>query len=119
MSELVCSDSEERLDDMSRQFLTVSSKMANAFSWGYEMVTGRLIAPISPGKFENASNVITEVGVRALIVLGAALSFIFVGTHLNCFCAEYRGDDLAGCRIVSSKKWGDSHSRKPASKKNR
>lgn len=75
-------DEESYFDDLDRKFLNISSGMADVFSWTYGMLGGRLVAPIDPKKFDNASSTAAEVGVRALIVLGAALSFCFAGTYI-------------------------------------
>ncbi len=68
--------------DLDRKFLNLSSNMADIFSWTYGMLGGRLIAPIDPNKFDNASSKAKEVGIRVLIVLGAIASFCFAGTYI-------------------------------------
>lgn len=68
--------------DLDRKFLNLSAEMANIFSWTYGMLGGRLIAPIDPNKFDNASSKAAEVGIRALIVLGTVVSFVFAGTFV-------------------------------------
>lgn len=68
--------------DLDRKFLNLSASMANVFSWTYGWLGGRLIAPIDPNKFDNASSKAAEIGVRALIVLGAFASLLFAGTYI-------------------------------------
>ncbi|MBX7067095.1 MAG: hypothetical protein K1X28_07680 [Parachlamydiales bacterium] len=68
--------------DLDRKFLNLSAGMANFFSWTYGWLGGRLVAPIDPNKFDNASSKAAEVGVRALIVLGAFASLLFAGTYI-------------------------------------
>lgn len=68
--------------DLDRKFLNLSAVMADFFSWTYGMLGGRLIAPIDPNKFDNASSKAAEIGIRALIVIGAALSLILVGAYI-------------------------------------
>lgn len=73
---------EDFLDDwgLDRKCFNLSASMMNVFSWTYGMLGGRLIAPIDPNKFDNASSRIVEVGIRAFILLGAVASIYFVGT---------------------------------------
>lgn len=68
--------------DLDRKFLNLSAGMANMFSWTYGMLGGRLVAPIDPDKFDNASSKAAEIGVRALIVLGTMISLCFAGTYI-------------------------------------
>lgn len=68
--------------DLDRKFLTLSASMSNIFSWTYGMLGGRLIAPIDPNEFDNASSKLAEIGVRTLIVLGAIASFCLAGAYL-------------------------------------
>lgn len=71
---------ETYFDDLDRTFLNVGSKLSDIFSWTYGMGY-RLIAPIDPKKFDNAASKAEEIGIRALIVLGAVLGVFFAGTH--------------------------------------
>ncbi len=73
---------ESYFDELDRTFLNVGSKMSDIFSWSYGMLGYRLVAPMDPNKFDNATSKAQEVGIRALIVLGAAVSFCFAATHL-------------------------------------
>lgn len=73
---------ESCFDDLDRKFLNLSSGMADVFSWTYGMLGYRLVAPIDPNKFDNATSKVKEIGIRAMIVLGALASFLFAGTYL-------------------------------------
>jgi endonuclease/exonuclease/phosphatase family metal-dependent hydrolase len=73
---------ESCFDDLDRRFFSLSSAMADTFSWTYGMLGGRLIAPLDPDKFDNATSKAKEIGIRALIVLGAITSFLFAGTYI-------------------------------------
>jgi endonuclease/exonuclease/phosphatase family metal-dependent hydrolase len=68
--------------DLDRKFFGFSSAMADIFSWTYGMLGGRLVAPLDPNKFDNATSKAKEVGIRALIVLGALASLVFAGTYI-------------------------------------
>ncbi len=74
--------SDSWFDEVDRKFLNLSSKMADIFSETYGKLGYRLIAPLDPNKFDNATSKAKEVGIRALIVLGGVLSFWFAGTYL-------------------------------------
>lgn len=65
--------------ELDRYCLDFSSRMGSLFSWTYGMLGYRLVAPIEPNQFDNAASRAKEVGIRALIVLGAVLSFCFLG----------------------------------------
>ena len=67
-------------DDLSVDLVCfdISSKMATVFSWTYGMGY-RLIAPLDPKKFDNAASKTKELGIRALIVLGAVFSVMVAG----------------------------------------
>jgi exonuclease III len=69
-------------DDLDRSFLNISSKMADVFSWTYGMLGYRLVGPLDPNKFDNATSKIKEIAIRAMIVLGALISFTFAGTYI-------------------------------------
>lgn len=69
-------------DDLDRKFLNLSSAMADLFSRTYGMLGYRLVAPLDPNKFDNASTVAKEVAIRALIVFGAIASFVFAGAYI-------------------------------------
>lgn len=69
-------------DDLDRKFLNLSASMANVFSWTYGWLGGRLVAPIDPNKFDNASSKTAEIGVRAMILLAAFASFLFAGVYI-------------------------------------
>ncbi len=73
---------ESYFDDLDRRFFSLSSGMADIFSWTYGMLGGRLVAPLDPNKFDNAASKANEIGIRALIVLGAMTSFLFAGTYI-------------------------------------
>lgn len=73
---------ESYFDDLDRRFFSLSSGMADIFSWTYGMLGGRLVAPLDPNKFDNATSKANEIGIRALIVLGALTSFLFAGTYI-------------------------------------
>ncbi|MBU6382705.1 MAG: hypothetical protein KGQ49_02295 [Verrucomicrobia bacterium] len=75
----VCSLDDFELD---RRCFNLSASMSACFSWTYGWLGGRLVAPIDPNKFDNASSKIAEIGVRLLIVLGAVASVIFAGTYI-------------------------------------
>jgi hypothetical protein len=77
---------ESYFDDLDRKFLSISSWMSDLFSDTYGTLGYRLIAPLDPNKFDNASSKISEIGIRALIVLGAATGVLFAGTYL-CLAA--------------------------------
>ncbi len=68
--------------DLDRKFLNFSANLTNVFSWTYGMLGGRLIAPIDPNKFDNASSKIAELGVRILIVLGTIAAIGLAGTYV-------------------------------------
>lgn len=73
---------ESFFDDLDRKFFWISSGMADIFAGTYGRLGYRLIAPIDPEKFDNATSTTKEVGIRALIVLGGIASFCFAGTYL-------------------------------------
>ncbi|PIS03284.1 MAG: hypothetical protein COT85_00980 [Chlamydiae bacterium CG10_big_fil_rev_8_21_14_0_10_42_34] len=73
---------ESYFDDLDRDLFDISSKMSDVFSWTYGMLGYRLVAPLEPNKFDNASSKIKEIGIRTLIVLGAVLGFCFAGTYI-------------------------------------
>jgi len=63
--------------DLDRKFFNLSSTMECVFPW-----LTRLVAPLEPNQFDNATTVANEVGIRALIVLGAVASFLCAGTYI-------------------------------------
>lgn len=67
------------LDELDRKCLNLSASLGNIFDWTYGMLGYRLIAPLDPNKFDNASSQIKEIGIRTMIVLGAAASIVFTG----------------------------------------
>lgn len=73
---------ESGFDDLDRTFFNLSSRMADLFSWTYGTLGYRLVAPLDPNKFDNATSKAKEIGIRVLIVLGAAISFCFAGTYI-------------------------------------
>ena len=77
---------ESYFDDLDRKFLSLSSWMSDLFSDTYGTLGYRLIAPIDPNKFDNASSKTAEIGIRTLIVLGALAGVVFAGTYL-CLAA--------------------------------
>ncbi len=73
---------ESCFDDLDRKFFHLSSWMAGIFSETYGKLGYRLIGPIDPNKFDNASSKTKEIGTRMLIVLGGATSFYFAGIYV-------------------------------------
>lgn len=65
--------------DLDRKFFNVSAGMTTIFSWTYGWLGGRLVAPIDPNKFDNASSKAAEIGIRVLIVLGTIASLFLAG----------------------------------------
>ncbi len=61
-----------------RTFLNLSSKMAEPFCAAWGLLRYRLVAPLDPKKFENCASREKEVGVRAMIGLGAVLAAFLV-----------------------------------------
>lgn len=68
--------------DLDRKCFSLSSAMADIFAWTYGMLGCRLVAPIDPNKFDNATSKAKEIGIRALIVIGAIAGLFFAGTYL-------------------------------------
>lgn len=68
--------------ELDRKFLNFSASLVSTFSWTYGILGGRLIAPIDPNKFDNASSRLAEIGVRISIVLGTLASLCFAGTYV-------------------------------------
>jgi endonuclease/exonuclease/phosphatase family metal-dependent hydrolase len=68
--------------ELDRKFFNFSSWIANAFSWTHGLLGYRLVAPIDPQKFDNASSKAKEIGVRVLIVLAAVTAASFAGIYL-------------------------------------
>lgn len=69
--------------DLDRKFFNISAGMTTIFSWTYGWLGGRLVAPIDPNKFDNASSRAAEIGVRVLIVLGTIASLFFAGLFIT------------------------------------
>jgi endonuclease/exonuclease/phosphatase family metal-dependent hydrolase len=69
-------------DDLDRKFLNLGSKMSDVFSWTYGWLGYRLVAPLDPNKFDNATTKAKEIGIRAMIVVGAVAGFVFAATQL-------------------------------------
>jgi hypothetical protein len=69
--------------DLDRKFFNISAGMTTIFSWTYGWLGGRLVAPIDPNKFDNASSTAAEIGVRVLIVLGAIASLVLAGFFIT------------------------------------
>ncbi len=85
------------LDDLEldRKFFNAAAGLASVFSATYGWLGGRLIAPIDPNKFDNASSKTAEIGVRLLIVLGTALSLFFAGIYIGLGAAILSVGSLA------------------------
>lgn len=73
------SDDDYALD---RKFLSLSSTMADCYRWTYGLLCYRLVAPLDPNKFDNATSRVKELGIRTLIVLGAMVSVVAGGTFI-------------------------------------
>lgn len=58
-------------DDLDRKFLSFSSAMSDIFYSTYGWLGYRLVAPLDPNKFDNATTKAKEIAIRALILLGA------------------------------------------------
>lgn len=63
--------------DLDRKFFSLSSTMDCVFPW-----LTRLVAPLEPNQFDNATTVANEVGIRALIAFGALISFLGAGLYI-------------------------------------
>lgn len=68
--------------DLDRTFLNLSSKMADIFAGTYGRLGYRLVAPLDPKKFDNATSTIVEIGIRGMIALGLFASFCFAGSYI-------------------------------------
>ena len=68
--------------DLDRKFHNLSATLSQCYSSTYGLLAGRLVAPIDPKKFDNASTKTKEIGIRILIVLGAIASFCFAGIYI-------------------------------------
>ncbi len=69
---------DDDIDGWDRTFLNASSKLdVLSWAWGY-----RLVAPLDPHKFDNATSKTKELGIRALIALGAVASFVLAGLYI-------------------------------------
>ena len=73
---------ESCFDELDRSFFNASSWMADFFSGTYGALGYRLVTPLDPNKFDNATSKVKEIGIRVLIALGALVSFCFAGTYL-------------------------------------
>lgn len=89
---------ESYFDDLDLKFLNLSARFSDFFSWTYGMLGCRLIAPLDPKKFDNATTKVKEVAIRALIVLGTVMSLAFAGTFI-CLTAVVLG---VGSKIFRS-----------------
>lgn len=61
-------------DSMDRKLLNLSSQCLEPALWAWENVRYRLVTPLVPGSFDNASKLAYEIGIRALIAFGALFS---------------------------------------------
>ena len=66
---------ESYFDDLDRDFLNVSSFLAS-FYRTFGRLGSRLVAPLDPATFDNATSKTKELGIRALILLTAVFSLL-------------------------------------------
>ncbi len=73
---------ESYFDDLDRKCFNISSWLTSIFAETYGALGYRLVAPLDPNKFDNATSTVKEIGIRTLIIFGAALSFCLAGTYI-------------------------------------
>jgi hypothetical protein len=90
-------------DDLSRSCLVLSSHMDNCFKETYGRLGTRIVRPLDPDKFDNASSKMQEIGIRTLLVLGVAFSIVFAGVYIGLSAAILtlgsRALKTAGCYL--------------------
>lgn len=87
-------------DELDRGFFNLAAKLSDSFCWTYGRLGYRLVAPLTPNQFDNAATKTKEIGVRALIVLGALVGFCLAGTYHFLIVAAILGGGSKICRAA-------------------
>lgn len=70
-------------EDMSRSCLVLASHMENCFTETYGRLGTRIVRPLDPEKFDNASSKVQEIAIRTILTLAIALSAAFAGVYIG------------------------------------